>query len=154
MFLHLALEHVGAAGAQPSFQDYWDRLAHAPTPVQLGGKPSMQRLDRVRANLKHFGIMPSPSDVEAFRSSVAGFFEDSCPVAFSVKFEELSMVDLVGSADVRSHLQEAEQAIARSALKEAAIETAIAFNVLPGGTRRRRRRDPETTAQHELLGVQ
>lgn len=130
VFLHLAFEHLDVGGARPQFMEYWDRIATAKNPVQLSGKVSMGRLNQARVSLKHSGLLPSPADVEGFRATVTGFFEDNTPTVFDVAFDRISMVDLVMSAGVRDCLELAEAAIASGDTIGASRQLAIAFDKL------------------------
>lgn len=131
LFLHLASEHASVTGKQDvGFMEYWERLAGANPPLHLGGKISMNKLNRARVSLKHFGMPPSPSDVDDFRGSVTSFFEDSCTLVFAVDFDRISMVDLVASVGVRGCLELAEAGIASGNTIEASRQLAIAFDKL------------------------
>ncbi len=128
LFLHLAFEHAGLTGkTDVKFLEYWGRLADASPPLNLSGKTSMDKLNRARVSLKHYGMPPSPGDVEGFRGSVTSFFEDNCTRVFGVDFERVSMVDLVRSDQVRPHLAATEDAIATGDGVRAMNELALAF---------------------------
>jgi hypothetical protein len=107
LFLHLACEHHQIpVPKQAQFLEYWG-LLKSKGPV--GHQPGMDRLNRARVNFKHHGNLPNAQDMEDFRATAATFFEDSTPLLFGVKFDEVSLVDLVEHKEAREQLQEAHR---------------------------------------------
>jgi len=132
LFLQLACEHldIGKGKGEPTFLDYWDILASklpAGCPTQ---KESMKRLNKARVGLKHHGILPSKSDIEAFRAIATNFFEENTPLIFGIKFSEISLLELVQCEETKRNLKEAVQLLEQHKIEESLGKVAIAFDQL------------------------
>jgi len=110
---------------------YWNRLNTKLKKMKREGeitqKASMQRLNKARVGLKHYGNMPSKLEIEAFRSNVTSFFEDSTPTIFGVDFATISLIDIVQCSDAKNSLREAEDMLAKGKPREALEKVAVAF---------------------------
>jgi hypothetical protein len=139
LFLQLALEQPGVTlgTKNPNFDQYWGmQLPKGALTQQV----TMQKLNRVRVDLKHHGIMPSRSLIDEFRIVTTLFFEENTVAVFGLAFDEVSMAYLVQNANAREHLENAEQAVKTEDFVVAMDEIAIAFDEL---TRQRRRMEAD-----------
>ena len=79
-FLALAAQHLDVPIPR-EFLGYWEALK-----VKLGrplsSYPRMQRLNKLRVDLKHFGIEPAPNEIVESVRAAFGFIEDECPLIF------------------------------------------------------------------------
>lgn len=141
LFLVLAGEHLNASTkGSVDFIEYWSRLApktatnpHGITNgVSLTGKSAMDRLNKIRRNFKHAGVIPGSSAVQQVRDDVNKFFTDNTPLVFgpSIDFQRLDMSDLVTQDFARRKLQSAAQAAERGDYQEAVGLLAEAFDDL------------------------
>ena len=131
MFLQLAAEHVNAgADKRTDFDKYFVLIDNALGGTKLFGKASMLRLSTARVGLKHYGNLPAQQDIESYRSSVTSFFEDNTSLVFGVDFKNISMADLVQSANAQANLKEATDLMAQGRYGEALQKIALAFDHL------------------------
>lgn len=133
-------------GAEPTrktdFIQYFDLLATSG--CRLEHRESMKRLNGARVLLKHSGIGPGATDVEALRAATTNFFEDNAPDAVGLEFAQLSLSGAVANAEVRQHLVEAETALAAGNLTDAMTGAAVAFSLTMT--------EPNTPASRTLSG--
>jgi hypothetical protein len=132
LFLILAGEHLNAnLPTSMDFLDYWDRLTpYLPGQTPLGHKRAMARMNKLRANLKHHGTIPSVSDLEQLRADVTSFLTDSTSTVFVADFERLSLTDLVTQVKVRGLVELAETYARKGEYVEALGELSKAFQAL------------------------
>lgn len=93
-------------------------------------RDAMQRLNTAGVSLKHKGLLPAAPDLEGLRAATTNFLRDSCPAAFGVEFDRISLTALVRDAEVRGGLETAEAALAAGDHAEALAKAALAFNLL------------------------
>lgn len=132
LFCLLAVEHIAAEISEKTqFLQYWDVLAKAtPTPVDLGFRQAMRRLNRARVAFKHHGTMPSRMDLQEFIAMSTDFFRENAFKVFGVDFDNLTMVDLVRFDSVRSLLREGENALVEGDLQTALLRCSAGYSEL------------------------
>lgn len=106
MFLALAAQHNNVS-IPKDFVGYWVNL-EKPLARPLSYSAQMQKFNKVRVNLKHYGIEPSPIDVEQARIGVHSLLHDECPALFGVALDDVSLSNFVTSAKARGLLDSAE----------------------------------------------
>ncbi|MGX0965721.1 hypothetical protein AB7M63_006170 [Bradyrhizobium japonicum] len=144
MFLQIAAEHNGLTFPKqrsPDFLEYWV-LFEQQANLQVTSKPSMSRLNRARANLKHGGVLPAHDEIEGFRATVTSFLEDNAPLLMGIDLDGASLTSIIRSDDVREPLEKAEVAFSANELENALGELAIAF----AASLRRFERRPRSTS--------
>jgi hypothetical protein len=127
LFVSLVSEHLNAGKTGQDLMAYWDAINQKLPSKDFAQKDSMARLNKARADWKHYGIRVSASQIIDFRANVADFFRENTPKVFGFSFEEISMAALVQSKEVQDHLLKAEQLHSTGDIKAALTETAIAF---------------------------
>jgi len=110
--------------------DYWDLLQKKMPNSSLSQRESIGRLNRARVNLKHHGILPSSMDIESFRACSTSFFEENTPIAFGVRFDDISMVNLVRSTVARGYLETANRLMGEGKYTGALGQATLAFTRL------------------------
>lgn len=106
MFLALAVQHHH--GRLPrQFMDYWDELEKA-IGRPLAYRAQMQRFNKLRVNLKHYGIQPHPDEIRSAVASARGLIEDECSDLLGISLEDASVAHLVPDDEVRTLLDSAE----------------------------------------------
>ncbi len=113
LFFDVAIAHRGLKRPKQDakasmFEAYFDAFNASLTPSELPERVALDRLNKARVALKHFGAMPSSLDVEGYRATVATFLEASTPMLFELAFDSLSLSDLVSSSVARELVREAE----------------------------------------------
>ncbi|MFJ1869450.1 hypothetical protein ACIOD1_33180 [Streptomyces sp. NPDC088097] len=109
-FLLLAVEHLQVnVPTQISFVEYWTKLQPGlPAGSQLPGKLAMDRANKLRVALKHYGTFPSARAIDQARGDVSSFFTDACPMIFGARFEDIDMIDLVSRVETVKLLEDAD----------------------------------------------
>lgn len=132
LFLQLAVDYhnVKKQKAQISFMEYWTLLSPK---IPKGGPTqqlAMERLNKARVGLKHYGILPSKFQIESFRASATNFFEENTHLIFKIDFSAISLIDLIQYKETKSHLKEAISLLNKNDIIPALDKTAIAFSLL------------------------
>lgn len=124
MFLKLLTEHLNVQSDKLSFIEYWDKV---PT---LTLKESFKKLNSVRVNVKHKGLLPSNSDIEFIRVTTTEFFNQNTIAFFNLEFADVSLVDLVVYESVRKYLLLAQSCLNAKKFEDSIANSSKAFNEL------------------------
>ena len=90
LFYVLALDHKAVqVNPKTSFEDYWGELSKVIP--NLSGRPGMERLNRVRVNLKHHGSIPGIQQVADARTDVEVFLAANTQAVFGVDYDTVTM---------------------------------------------------------------
>ncbi len=131
LFLQLSVEFLNAnPKTNIKFMAYWDIINQKLIGQQLSQKASMNRLNTARRSLKHNGILPTKSDIEAFRVNSKNFFEDNSPIVFGIDFSEISLIDLIHNDKVKRILKQAQELCKNGQYKDSLEQLVIAFRML------------------------
>lgn len=130
MFLQLIKEELDVSGKGKDFEDYWNVINEKLDNFKLSQKESCRRLNKSRVNLKHYGILPSPSDIEGFRATATNFFIDNTPLIFKCEFDQISLIDLVNCEKSRNELELSMKDIEIEDYSSALDHLALAFSHL------------------------
>ena len=106
LMAHLAAE-FGQIGPQNQLMDYWKKLAQVHKP--LGYRGPVERLNRIRVNLKHHGMLVSPEEIKRTIAEVNPFFSDTCQDIFQLEIESLDMTMLVKQSTASHALADASR---------------------------------------------
>ena len=98
--------------------------------INIPNAAKLLELNKARVGFKHYGNLPARSEIKKFQSYVEEFFRLAMLEHFGIKFDTLSLVDLVGNENVRTHLKLAEEKISLTEHQEAAGELAKAKALL------------------------
>jgi hypothetical protein len=109
-------------------------LQKAGYPMPFASK--LQELNRARVGFKHYGNLPAPSEAEKHRVYVEDALREAMLLHFAIKFDEVSLLDLVTDQAIRELLKNAETQITAGALEESAASLAQAKALVFGLTRR------------------
>jgi hypothetical protein len=151
IFLNAALEHCKAGKAPSQFMKYWDALTVVG--VTLSEQAGMERLNKARVNLKHFGLIPAHSQMEGFRAAASNFFEENTPTVFGIEFGRISMAFLISTREIRSHVDKAETALAIADFQAALTESAFAFRQAMLSYQRASSWQPGGSNEYDLVGA-
>ena len=90
LFYFLALGHKAVqVNPKTSFEDYRGELSKVIP--NLSGRPGMERLNRVRVNLKHHGSIPGIQQVADARTDVEVFLAANTQAVFGVDYDTVTM---------------------------------------------------------------
>lgn len=132
LFLQLAAEYLNISMQKKecAFMNYWKLLSPK---IPKGGptqQVAMERLNKARVGLKHYGILPSKFEIESFRVSATNFFEENTPLIFNVDFSTISLVDLIQYEETKNYLKEAMALLDKNNITKSLDKIAIAFSRL------------------------
>jgi hypothetical protein len=128
MLLRLICDvHHADVKDKTAFLQYWDLIS-----AKTGGKSprhrgKMDRLNRARVAFKHHGVVPSRTECTEACRNAHEFMRDACHDLLGIDLEEMSLIDLIESERVRSHLREAQSAFAADDPKNCQEKCALAF---------------------------
>lgn len=92
-----------------TFDQYFTLINDKISPKELPFKAKLLRLNKIRVNSKHYGIMPSRSECEPLIVSIKEFFEEVSSSILGVNFSTVSTLDLLSDRESKKHLIEAKQ---------------------------------------------
>jgi hypothetical protein len=98
--------------------------------MSLGHEREMDRLNRLRVDLKHHSITIAESEIERARVNTTNFFEENTPIIFGIDFDEISMTDSVEYQPARDYLNLATRFMEQEKFGEAVNKIAIAFDMI------------------------
>ena len=130
LFLQLSLEKINISKASQGFMDYWEIVEKESKDTTLSQKESMRRLNKVRVNLKHYGIIPSKLDIESCRAATSAFFNENCPIVFNVDFDDISLIDVIKFARSRKLLKQAKSDFENGLIEESLQNIVLSFEYL------------------------
>jgi hypothetical protein len=136
LFLQLAAEYVGVKGRLKDihFLEYWSLINNCLKKIgknELTQLISMERLNKARVNFKHYGTPPSQSAITGdFKVSVTNFFEENTALVFGIKFDEISMLEVISYQRTKDDLKKAEELLNQNKLLESLDNVALAFQKL------------------------
>lgn len=90
----------------------------------------MNRLNKARVNLKHYGNTPSKLDIDDFRTITQEFYNESCSAIFDIDFDNISLIDLVKYKRSKDYLKKAKDAFENNLIDEPLDNLAISFEYL------------------------
>lgn len=106
-FLALACQHYQVKIPR-GFMDFWtvlDGKHGGPLP----NRTEMERLNRARVNLKHYGIEPAGHEIQEAIRAARVFLENECSTIFGVSLEEVTLDQYVRSERARMLLASADE---------------------------------------------
>ncbi len=128
MFLALAAEH-NHVGIPPKFVGYWGAL-EKPLGRPLTYKAPMQKLNKVRVNLKHYGVEPTSDEIRASVAAVRGLLEDECQDLLGIALEDVSLFGVVTEQRARELLESAKKKWEEGEETEAFADLVDAFETI------------------------
>jgi hypothetical protein len=129
LFYVLALDHMAVqVDPKTPFEAYWRELAKVVP--NLSGRRGMERLNKVRVNLKHHGSIPGTQQVADARTDVDAFLAANTQAVFGVDYDTVTMADVVPQKPVRTNVRAAAVAEAAGDRQQAMGLLAEAFDEL------------------------
>lgn len=131
-FLLVSADHLGVnLPSSMQFMQYWERLQpKLPAGQVLPSKQALNRVNKLRVDLKHHGNIPSPHAIAQAKADVTTFFTDATQMIFGVDFKTVDMVDLVAQPTISRLLHEAQTHFDADDIVFAMAGLAIAFREL------------------------
>ncbi len=136
MFLALAAQ-VHHVNIPRELDGYWEVLK-GPLGRSLLYRAQMQKFNKVRVNLKHYGVQPHASEIVTGLAAVRGLLEDECPALFGVALAEVSLSRFVTDETARALLDKAEERWDEGKQTEAFADLSDAFDSVIGDYTRRK----------------
>lgn len=136
MFLALAAQQHHRT-IPKEFEKYWDVLE----PVlgrPLSYRAQMQKFNKLRVNLKHYGVEPALQEIESSRIAVRGLLYDETLALFGLALDKVSLSNFVNCKDSKEFLDSAESRWSNSDHSEAFADLAESFVALIKDYKRRK----------------
>ena len=117
LFLLVTCEHRKIQLKQnPTFAEYLVGL-QVSYGADVPHSATVQRMNKARVSLKHYGIMPAPDDIRDFAAGTSDFLTENSVMALGVGFNDVSLSDLIKDQEVTTARQRGPRcAVARSLL--------------------------------------
>ncbi|MCG5240956.1 hypothetical protein ACIU1J_30165 [Azospirillum doebereinerae] len=114
-FLHALAEHFHAPLPDKiDFNRYFDLINDTfkknpdLSSYELPYKVSLLRMNKMRVNAKHHGIIPEKEDLGRLVTAVRGFFDDVCRDVLKISFSTISLITILKESNTKEMLIEAE----------------------------------------------
>lgn len=121
-FLLAIADFVNAnIGFNTSFDKYFSLINDKIKPKELPFKAKLLRLNKIRVNSKHYGIMPSREECERIIISVREFFEEVSSSVLDVNFSTVSTIDLLKDGKAKEYLLQAQKHLNDKEFEECSI---------------------------------
>lgn len=120
MFMNLAAEKIGIPQGKPMVS-YFDSIS------TLTLKPSVNKINKRRNNLKHNGLIPAKIEIEDSCIIAKLFFEENSQIIFGVEFNDVTLLELIEDFKVKAFLKSAEKFILENEIDLSAREIEKAF---------------------------
>jgi hypothetical protein len=129
-------DHLNITKGNQQFMSFWSDLKAADLPEPTDFIP-MESLNKLRVALKHYGVVPNSKVATDLLLRARGFFENVLTSYYQVTYSDVSLIDLVPDAEVRSMLAAARQKFIDGDKPSAMTDLKIAFHKLenPEGKR-------------------
>ncbi len=128
MVMQIVCEHHDLAS--PSrFMDFWPTVEKA----QLAPAPSreqMHKLNELRKGFKHRGTIPNPRVVRSLDPEVRAFCSAVCSIYLNIRFDELSLADLIQNESARASIKASETLFLQHKVDKALVEIENAFHAV------------------------
>ncbi len=121
IFLYMACIHNGKRRKKDIFYEFWNVL-------DLTHKIEMERLNKIRNNLKHSAIEPDEKQVENTSNTVFDFFNVNTDPLFGISYSEITMTTLITYPHVRTLMEKSEGLLNKGKFTESVDKTAEAFH--------------------------
>lgn len=109
IFLLAAAEQIDADVADnTNFNKYFDLINKKLYPKELPFRFRLNSLNKLRVNVKHYGLSPSKSETIGLIETVKEFFEEVSLQVFEKEFVAISLVDLINEGETKDYLTAAE----------------------------------------------
>lgn len=110
LLMHAVLDHLSLK-KKFEFMTFWATIKEGGYPEPPDHAP-MEVLNKLRAGLKHSGILPRPQTAQELLPRARGFFENVLKAYCSLDYAGVSLIDLVPDEEVRAFLNEAQSKFA------------------------------------------
>lgn len=126
--LLIVADALGISTTKITFLDYWEKVKNKGK--HLPNKNEMLKLNKMRVNFKHHGILPNHEECRDIPYVLNNFFSSVSHDILDIDFLNLSLADLINYDDVRNCIKNAENFLNRENFEESIIESAKAFAFL------------------------
>ena len=127
MFLALAAQEHGAT-IPKEFTGYWDALEKVGRPLSY--RAQMQRFNKLRVGLKHYGLEPASADIVDARIAVSSLLAEECIPLFGVALNEVSLTAFIRCEAAKTLVDAAEEKWPIGDEESAMADISDAFNAL------------------------
>lgn len=108
-FLLGVAEHVNAeVKANTSFDQYFVLINAKIAPKELAFKSRLLALNKLRVNMKHYGLAPAKSETEGLLVTVREFYEETAKNVLGASLATITLISLLREGDSKELMKEAE----------------------------------------------
>jgi hypothetical protein len=129
----IAKEREATVTDNEPFSKLWDSIKSAKKnldQVELPLKAKMIEMNKARVNFKHYGILPDPSEAVKFLGYMEEFLRASMELFFDIKFDDVSLADLINNLHIKEKIKKAEQYLTEGNTLESVKECAEVENLI------------------------
>jgi len=110
-FLLALSEHINAGvGQRTDFDKYFEQINQKIAPRELPFKLRLISLNKLRVNVKHYGLEPAKAELEPMLTTVWEFFDEVTRTDFGKDFATISLLDMLRDSEQKTLLKQAESA--------------------------------------------
>ena len=122
IFLLAVAEHLEVALKRNSTFDAYIEGIRSKTGTDLPFSNRLLGLNKLRVNVKHYGIVPDRTEAQSFVAVAAEFFEEVSVTRLGRSFSTISLIDLIRSDDRREILEGAQAAYENERYADCLVE--------------------------------
>jgi len=126
--LLIVANKLGISTTNIGFLEYWDKVKNKGK--NLPNKNEMSKLNKMRVDFKHYGILPNHEECRDISYALNSFFSSVSHDILDIDFSNLSLADLINYDDVRDYIKNAENFLVQENYEESIVESAQAFGLL------------------------
>lgn len=90
-----------------NFEGYLDAIDKKLSPKALSGRSALLRFNKARVAAKHHLVLPDREQTVRFFRNIEECFELTSKIAFDRSFDEINLINLIESDEIRGHLYDA-----------------------------------------------
>jgi len=130
MVLRVIAEQIGCNNVKETenFDSLFDKINNFGK-EKLSNRIGLIQMNKARVGFKHHGNKPNEEDVKKFSRDLDEFFKEAFQSFLDIKFESISLADLIEHKRTENYIKKAEQFLANKDYENVIKQTAIAFAV-------------------------
>lgn len=126
--LLIVADKLGISTTHIKFLKYWEEVKNKGK--HLPNKNEMKKLNKMRVDFKHHGILLNHEECRDISYILNSFFSSVSHDILDIDFSNLSLADLINYDDVRDYIKNAENFLVQENYEESIVESARAFGLL------------------------
>lgn len=128
-YLQMVCDYKDVNDKNADFMAYFT-LIQEKCGIILQEKENMRKLNYIRNNLKHKGLIPSQSEINTLNSNVKNFFISNTLTIFNTDFNSFSLIDFIDFDVSKDLLKRANEYLEKNDFDNAAKDISMSFEKL------------------------